>query len=56
MEKSIISKILIIGGGLTGSVTASLIRHEAAADISVWEKEDHIGNYLIKRCKMHSDF
>lgn len=43
MEKSIISKILIVGGGLTGSVTASLIRHEAAADISIWEKEDHIG-------------
>ncbi|KFM65336.1 Renalase, partial [Stegodyphus mimosarum] len=43
MEKSIISKILIVGCGLTGSVTASLIKHEAAADISIWEKKNHIG-------------
>lgn len=40
------SKILIVGCGLTGSVTASLIKHEASSDIAIWEKEDHIGGRL----------
>lgn len=43
MEKSIVSKILIVGGGLTGSVTASLIRHEASSNIEIWERENRIG-------------
>ena len=49
MEKCIVSKILIVGCGLTGSVTASLIKHEAAADVSIWEKEDHIGKNIFKQ-------
>ncbi|XP_054715905.1 renalase-like [Uloborus diversus] len=43
LEKSILSKILIVGSGLTGSVTASLVKHEASADITIWEKEEYIG-------------
>lgn len=51
MEKSIVSKILIVGCGLTGSVTTSLIKHEAAADVSIWEKEDHIGKNTLRHRK-----
>lgn len=51
MEKSIVSKILIVGCGLTGSVTSSLIKHEAAADVSIWEKEDHIGKNALRHRK-----
>ncbi|XP_015910737.1 renalase isoform X1 [Parasteatoda tepidariorum] len=43
MDKKIFSKILIVGCGLTGSVTANLIQHEASADIEIWEKENYIG-------------
>ncbi|GFU26979.1 renalase [Nephila pilipes] len=49
-EKLLISKILIIGGGLTGSITASLIKHEAFVDIEVWERMDQIGG----RCQTYN--
>ncbi|GFQ79380.1 renalase [Trichonephila clavata] len=42
-EKTLISKILIVGGGMTGSVTASLIKHEAFVNIEIWEKMNQIG-------------
>lgn len=54
MEKSIVSKILIVGCGLTGSVTSSLIKHEAAADVSIWEKEDHIGKNALRHRKKYN--
>ncbi|KAF8769829.1 Renalase like protein [Argiope bruennichi] len=42
-EKNIATKILIVGGGLTGSVAASLIKNEAVVNIEIWERMDQIG-------------
>lgn len=55
MEKSTASKILVVGCGLTGSVTASLIKQEAAADISIWDKDDHIGKITLKCFRQSSE-
>ncbi|GBM70090.1 Renalase [Araneus ventricosus] len=42
-EKNIATNILIVGGGLTGSVAASLIKNEAVVNIEIWERMDRIG-------------
>lgn len=39
-------KILIVGGGLTGCVAASLVKREVGADITIWEKENYIGGRM----------
>ncbi|CAL1295384.1 unnamed protein product [Larinioides sclopetarius] len=42
-EKNIATNILIVGGGITGSVAASLIKNEAVVNIEIWERMDQIG-------------
>lgn len=49
MEKSIVSKILIVGCGLTGSVTANLIRHEASSNTEIWERGNNVGKFVYPK-------